>query len=139
MIMSKHHIAEEQMVYAKVLNLGMKVGLASLVISFALYVLGIMEPHIPLQDLPKYWKLPVHEYLKQTNIHQGWSWLYMLNKGDFLNFIGIAFLAGVSIICYLSIIPSLFRKKDTIYAVLAIIEVAVLVLAASGLLKGGGH
>lgn len=137
--MSKHHVTEEQMVYAKVLNLGMKVGLAALVISFALYVLGIMEPHIPLQDLPKYWKLPVHEYLKQTNIHQGWSWLYMLNKGDFLNFIGIAFLAGVSIICYLSIIPSLFRKKDTIYAVLAIVEVAVLALAASGLLKGGGH
>jgi hypothetical protein len=139
MIMSEHHVTEEQLVYAKVLNLGMKVGLAALVISFALYVLGIMEPHIPLQDLPKYWKLPVHEYLKQTNIHQGWSWLYMLNKGDFLNFIGIAFLAGVSIICYLSIIPSLFRKKDIIYAVLAIVEVAVLVLAASGVLKGGGH
>jgi hypothetical protein len=139
MIMSEHHVTEEQLVYAKVLNLGMKVGLAALVISFALYVLGIMEPHIPLQDLPKYWTLPVHEYLKQTNIHQGWSWLYMLNKGDFLNFVGIAFLAGVSIICYLSIIPSLFRKKDIIYAVLAIVEVAVLVLAASGVLKGGGH
>ena len=137
--MTKYHVTEEQIAYAKILDLGMKVGLCALVISFGLYVLGIVEPHIPLQDLPKYWKLPVHEYLKQTNIHQGWSWLYMLNKGDFLNFIGIAFLAGVSIICYLRIIPSLFRKKDTIYAFLAIAEVVVLVLAASGLLKSGGH
>jgi len=137
--MSNYHVTEEQIAYAKILDLGMKVGLCALVISFGLYVLGIVEPHIPLQDLPKYWKLPVHEYLKQTNIHQGWSWLYMLNKGDFLNFIGIAFLAGVSIICYLRIIPSLFRKKDTIYAFLAIAEVVVLVLAASGLLKSGGH
>ena len=69
----------------------------------------------------------------------GWSWLHLLNKGDFLNFVGIAFLSGVSIICYLAIIPSLFRKKDTIYAMLAIAEVLVLVLAASGVLKAGGH
>ena len=137
--MSKYHVTEEQIVYAKILDLGMKIGLCALVISFGLYVLGIMEPYVPLQDLPKYWKLPVHEYLKQANIHEGWSWLYMLNKGDFLNFVGIAFLAGVSIICYLRVIPSLFQKKDFIYAFLAIAEVTVLVLAASGLLKGGGH
>jgi|Napbiome12C3dose_1001474.scaffolds.fasta_scaffold02398_1 hypothetical protein len=138
--MSKHqYVTEEQIAYAKILDLGMKVGLLLLIISFALYVFGILTPHVPLADLPKYWKLPVHEYLVQTDIHQGWSWLYMLNKGDFLNFVGIAFLAGVSIICYLRVIPSLFRKGDTIYAFLAIAEVLVLVLAASGVLKSGGH
>ena len=137
--MTKYHVTEEQIAYAKVLDLGMKLGLVALVISFGIYVLGIFDPYVPLQDLPKYWKLPVHEYLKQANIHQGWSWLHLLNKGDFLNFVGIAFLSGVSIICYLSIIPALFRKKDTIYALLAIAEVLVLVLAASGVLKAGGH
>ena len=137
--MTKYHVTEEQIAYAKVLDLGMKLGLVALVISFGIYVLGIFDPYVPLQDLPKYWKLPVHEYLKQANIHQGWSWLHLLNKGDFLNFVGIAFLSGVSIICYLAIIPSLFRKKDTIYAMLAIAEVLVLVLAASGVLKAGGH
>ncbi len=137
--MTKYHVTEEQIAYAKVLDLGMKLGLVALVISFGIYVLGIFDPYVPLQDLPKYWKLPVHEYLKQANIHQGWSWLHLLNKGDFLNFVGIAFLSGVSIICYLAIIPSLFRKKDTIYALLAIAEVLVLVLAASGVLKAGGH
>jgi len=137
--MSKYHVTEEQIAYAKILDLGMKIGLCALVISFGMYVLGILEPHVPLNDLPKYWKLPVHDYLQQTNIGQGWSWLYMLNKGDFLNFVGIAFLAGVSIVCYLRVIPMLFRKGDTIYAFLAIAEVSVLVLAASGLLKSGGH
>jgi len=33
----------------------------------------------------------------------------------------------------------LFRKKDTVYGILAILEVLVLVLAASGILKAGGH
>ena len=83
--------------------------------------------------------MPVKEYLKATNIHIGWSWIYLLGKGDFLNFMGIAFLSGITIICYMRIIPILFRKKDTVYAVLAIIEVLVLTLAASGVLKAGGH
>jgi phosphoglycerol transferase MdoB-like AlkP superfamily enzyme len=138
--MSKHqNVTEEQIAYAKILDLGMKAGLLLLIISFSLYVFGILTPHIPLEDLPKYWKLPVNEYLKQTGIHTGWSWLHLLGQGDFLNFVGIAFLAGVSIICYLRVIPSLFRKGDTIYAFLAIAEVVVLVLAASGVLKAGGH
>ena len=138
--MSKHqYVTEEQIAYAKILDLGMKLGLLLLVISFAIYVFGIFTPHVPLEDLPKYWKLSVHDYLQQTGIEPGWAWLSMLHKGDFLNFLGIAFLAGVSIICYISIIPTLFRKGDTIYAFLAIAEVLVLVLAASGILKSGGH
>ncbi|MBA4371655.1 MAG: hypothetical protein C0402_02200 [Thermodesulfovibrio sp.] len=136
---TKVKASEEQVAYAKLLDLGMKMGLIMLVISFAVYLTGLLTPHVPVNDLPKYWSMPVKEYLAATNIHTGWSWVYQVGKGDFLNFIGIAFLSGVTIICYLRIIPILFRKKDTLYGVLAIIEVLVLVLAASGVLKSGGH
>ena len=130
---------EEQIAYAKLLDLGMKVGLLSLIITFIVYITGILAPHVPVNDLPKYWGMPVKQYLHATNIHPGWSWLGMLGKGDFINFVGIAFLAGVTMICYIRIIPILFRKKDSFYGILAIIEVLVLALAASGLLKAGGH
>lgn len=130
---------EEQLAYAKLLDVGMKVGLIMLVITFVIYLLNALTPHIPVNDLPKYWSMPVNEYLKATDIHTGWSWLYQLGKGDFLNFVGIAFLSGVTILCYMRIIPILFRKKDTVYGILAVIEVLVLVLAASGILKAGGH
>ena len=130
---------EEQLAYAKLLDVGMKVGLIMLVITFVIYLLGALTPHISVNDLPKYWGMPVKDYLKATDIHTGWSWLYMIGKGDFLNFLGIAFLSGVTILCYLRIIPILFRKKDTVYGILAVIEVLVLVLAASGILKAGGH
>ena len=130
---------EEQMAYAKLLDLGMKAGLLALIVTFLVYVAGILSPHVPVNDLPKYWSMPVKQYLAATNIHPGWSWLGMVAKGDFLNFIGIAFLAGVTIICYLRIIPILFRKRDTVYGILAVLEVMVLVLAASGILKAGGH
>ena len=63
----------------------------------------------------------------------------MLGKGDFLNFVGIAFLAGITIPCYMRIAPILFRKKDTVYGIIAIIEVLVLSIAASGIMKAGGH
>jgi hypothetical protein len=38
------------------------------------------------------------------------------------------------VICYVAIIPFLLRDKDIIYATMAMIEVAVLVFAASGIL-----
>ena len=137
--MGKLRATEEQLAYAKLLDFGMKLGLLALIITFIVYLSGILTPYIPVNDLPRYWGMSVHENLEATGIHPGWSWLNMLGKGDFLNFVGIAFLAGVTILCYLRILPILFRKKDTVYGILAILEVLVLVLAASGILKAGGH
>ena len=136
---NKRKATEEQLVYAKVLDQGMKFGLLAIIITFIIYVIGVLDPHIPVNDLPKYWSMPVHKYLQATAIHPGWFWLGMLGKGDFLNFIGIAFLAGVTILCYIPIIPIFLRKKDTVYAVIAALEILVLVFAASGVLKSGGH
>lgn len=132
-------IAEEQLAYAQVLDLGMKLGLLLLLVTFVLYVSGLVTPHIPVEELPRYWSLSVKEYLAVTGIQTGWGWLHMLGKGDFLNFLGITFLAAVAIVCYLAVSPIFFRKRDRIYGWLAVIEVLVLVLAASGVLKSGGH
>jgi hypothetical protein len=132
-------LAEEQITYAQWLDGGMKAGLLVLVVTFALYVAGALAPHVPVADLPRYWSLPVKEYLAATGIHAGWGWLFMLGKGDFLNFVGIAFLSGVTIACYLAVTPIFLRKKDRVYALLAIVEVLVLALAASGVLRSGGH
>ena len=129
----------EQLAYATILDKGMKIGFLMLVFSFIIYLTGIFPAYIPVNDLPKYWTMPVHKYLEATGIHPGWFWLGLLGKGDFLNFAGIAFLAGVTAVCYIRIIPILFRKKDIAFGVIAILEVIVLVLAASGLLKSGGH
>jgi len=50
---TKLKASEEQVAYAKLLDIGMKVGLLMLVISFALYLLGIFTPHVPVSELPK--------------------------------------------------------------------------------------
>ncbi len=127
----------EQIRYAGVLEKGMFVGLMCLLVTFALYVFGIMEPHIPLDELAEHWTKNVDEYLAATEIEAGWAWVPMVGYGDFVNFIGIAILAGVTVPCYISILPSLIKKKDTIYAVIALVEIVVLLTAASGIIVVG--
>lgn len=130
---------EEQILYANILNKGMLFGLIGLVVTFIIYGAGILEPKIPLEQVQNYWVMPVSDYLEQSGLHAGWAWLGKLGYGDMLNFLPIAFLSLLTIICYLAILPGLVRKKDTPYVVLAIIEVVVLVVAASGVLGSGGH
>jgi hypothetical protein len=135
----------EQLLYAKVLQIGMFTGLVILFITFGLYVSGILAPAVPLEQVPNYWQQGVHEYLEAVNhdhLHMdhpptGWAWITMLQKSDFLNFVGIAILGGVTIICYLAIVPTLVRKKDNAYLAMTVLEVIVLSLAASGILAVG--
>jgi hypothetical protein len=143
---SKIKATEEQRAYAYLLDWGMKIGLAILVVSFGMYLAGIVKPYVPVENLVNGdWKLPVHGkegqpgYLEKNHIQAGWWWITQLKYGDFQNFLGIAFLAGVTIVCYLRVIPILLAKKDRVYALFALLEVLVLSLAASGLLRGGGH
>jgi hypothetical protein len=131
--------SEEQVLYGKILNKGMLVGLLGLIVTFIVYGAGILAPRIPLGQVQNYWVMPVDKYLELSGIHAGWAWIGKLGHGDMLNLLPIAFLSGLTIVCYLAIIPGLMRKKDTAYVVLAIVEVIVLCVAASGILGTGGH
>jgi len=129
----------EQILYAKVLEKGMYFGLLLLIITYVIYVFGIVKPYVPLADVPKYWSMPVSQYLHDANIPHGWGWISMVYFSDFLNFIPVAMLAGVTIICFLCTAPVLFRQNDKLYGVLALVEAAILCVAASGILGTGGH
>ncbi|MBI5253708.1 MAG: hypothetical protein HY930_04835 [Euryarchaeota archaeon] len=137
--MVEGRIAEEQAAYANILNIGMYLGLLALIVTFMVYVSGMLQSFVPVEELPKYWGMKAKDYVHALNAPTGWRWVAMIGKGDYLNFIGIAFLAGLTILCYLAILPILIRKKDTSYVVIAVFEVIVLLLAASGILKAGGH
>lgn len=136
---------EEQILYAGILGKGMLVGLVLMFVTFALYVFGIMEPAIPINEISGYWSQDVHSYLVAINnnflhldhLPTGWSWVHFINKGDFINFVPIAILSGVTILCYAAIAPGLFRRGDKAYAIMAIAEVVILTAAASGILAVG--
>ncbi len=138
-------VKDEQLLYARILETGVYIGLTILVVTFALYVFGVVEPAVPLEDLPTYWSMNVHDYLSTINaehLHRahlvtGWSWIAVLNKGDYLNFSGIVLLSGVTVACYVGIVPTLLRKRDFVYAAFAVVESLILALAASGVLNVG--
>lgn len=129
--------SEEQRAYATLMDLGMKLGFVLLLITFTVYLLGLVPAHVPVEQLPYYWAMPAKEYLHAANVPHGWGWLKLAGQGDFMNFIGIAFLAGVTIPCYMRILPILLKNKDTVYSIIAVLEIVVLVLAASGILVSG--
>jgi hypothetical protein len=129
----------EQVLYAYLLEKGMYFGLLLLVLSFVLYVSGIVKSYIPRGEISRYWSLNVGDYLHTANIKSGWAWVSMIGYGDFLTFVPVAILAGVTILCFAAIVPVLWKENDRVYALLAVIEVLVLSLAASGILGAGGH
>ncbi len=127
----------EQLLYARILEIGMYIGLLVLFVTFGLYAFGIVDPYIPLDKISNYWSMNVNDYLEHAEIKAGWAWLGMLKYGDFINFIGVAILAGVTIICYAAIVPTLLKNNDKVYAILAVLEVIILSAAASGILAVG--
>ena len=50
-------VDEAQLTYAKVLDVGGKIGFVVLLLLFLLYVSGVVPGLIPIQDLPKYLSL----------------------------------------------------------------------------------
>ena len=129
----------EQMLYANILNKGMIVGIIVLLVTYAIYVSGLLPTFIPVEDVPRYWNMSVAAFTHELGTPTGWGWLNSIGTGDYLNFVGIAILAAVSIACYASIVPGLLRKKDTVLVIIVILEILVLCFAASGILKSGGH
>ncbi len=133
------HASAEQTAYANILFYGCWCGLAVILVIYFLYVTGIIAPYVPLEQIPQIWNHSVRHYLEANKVPTGWGWTSLLGYGDFLNFIGVVILAGLSIICYIRIIPSLFRKGDKVMGVIALLEVLVLLVAASGIVGSGGH
>ena len=127
-------VAEEQLRYARVLELGARIGLAVAVAAFALYVSGVLPGRVPLAALPELWSLPLADYLHRSATPVGWQWIGLARHGDFASLVGIALLATVSIACLAAVIPVYARRADRVYVALCVLAIAVLVLAASGVL-----
>jgi hypothetical protein len=130
-------VTAEQNKYANMLSIGRKSGLLIILVSLSIYITGIIPPRVAVEELPKYWGMSANDFMANTGLQPGWKWMSLYKYSDIMNYFGIAVLGATSAICYAAIIPGLLRKKDYAFAFIAIAEVLVLVLAASGLLNIG--
>ena len=116
----------------------MRLGFAALLASFVVYVTGIVPAGIAPADLPRYWSLPVADYIAATGAPTGWTWLARLGESDLLNFVGVAILGTVTIACYARVLPLFLRTGERVFAAICVAEIVVLIAAASGIF-GAGH
>lgn len=123
--------------YARWLAWGTRASLALLVLTFAAYATGLVAPHVPIDRLPQLWSLSSGEFLKRTGIAPGWGWAALIHRGDVLNMAGIALLASCSIPCLAAVIGAFRANGERALAWVCALEIAVLLVAASGLLAGG--
>jgi len=131
--------SDEQVLYANVLMIGVLVGLVIMAITYFIYLAGILPPHVDMAQLTQVWGKNVSEYLHETNTPHGWGWVYLLMKGDFLNYIGFALLGLLTVVCYTLLVRGYMQQKDWTYTAISVAEIIVLCVAASGILGTGGH
>jgi len=129
----------EQIRYANILFAGAWLGIFLMIITYFVYVSGLITPHVDMTLVTQNWNKGVDEYLKITNSPHGWAWLKLITEGDFLNFVGLVLIAVLTIFCYLFLIAGYGKRKDWAFVIITISEVVVLSVAASGILGAGGH
>jgi hypothetical protein len=123
--------------YARLLAIGTNTGLAMLVVLFGIYMLGLVDPHVPHERLPEIWHLPSSDFLELARLEAGWGWTARLRHADILTLLGIVTLAFCSVPCLLAVMPIYWRSRQRMLFAICGLEVAVITLAASGFLAGG--
>ena len=115
--------------YARWLDRMVRAAYVLTAVALALYVFGVLRPYVPLETLPSLWRLPLAQYLERSGAPVGWAWLPLVGRADYLNLAAVALFALMTLVCYLRVIPLLPRLQ----AVLALVQVLVLLAAMSGL------
>lgn len=131
--------APEQIHYANLLFSGSWYALLIMLITHVIYVTGLKGPYIPLQKMPLYWTLPVEEYLQRAEVPNGWAWIHLAGRSDFLNFSGIVLLLSMSLICPLILLSASIRRSDRTFLVLLALQLLLLYCAASGVFSCGSQ
>ena len=129
-----HHevkVSEAHLRYARWLARGSAVGFVVMALGFVVYVAGVIEPHVALEDLPSLWSQPASSYLAAAGIPGGWGWAGLVHKSDMLNLIGVALLSGCSAAALIAVIPLYARQRERLLVAVCALEVLIIALAAS--------
>jgi hypothetical protein len=125
-------LADDERIYLRVLVAGTAVCSVLLVIAFAAYLTGWLEPVVPIARLPELWSLPAEQYLAASGTPRGWGWLALADHGDMLNLVPAALIASIALACVAAIAAHYGRRGDRLLAAIAWLQVAVLLVAVSG-------
>jgi len=129
-------VNDPQEIYARWLERGAKIAFAFALGTLALYLTGVLAPLVPLDKLPRLWTLSAAEMMREAHAPGGWSWLHFIRYGDYLNVLGISLFALLALVCTARVVPAFLRSGERAQALLAALQVLVLLAAALNLFPG---
>lgn len=132
---SKSSHASDAARYALLLQWGTRTGLLVLILTFTAYLLELTDPHVPLRLLSSVWDQPLARYLQLTATPTGWGWVSTARHADMNTLVGIALLATCSVPPLLAVIPLFLKRREFYYVGFCLLQVLILLTAASGLLS----
>ena len=122
--------------YARILRFLSSAGLILLVGGFIVYSLGLLPATVSPEEATRLWHHSAAEYLEESGHGTGWSWIPELGHGDVVAFATLAILAGISIPALILLCVVFFKERDRVYLIIALLQAAVLLIAASGIFTG---
>ena len=108
------------------------IGLAGLILSavvFVLYAFGFLPTATPPRAVADAWSLRTDEYLAQTGVESGLPGLFAAPDGYALSIGALSLLATTSLPTLLALAVLWLRRRDWLYAGMALIVSGVLLLA----------
>ena len=119
--------------YARWLDVGTRIVFVFATVALVLYLTGVVPAFIPLEEVVRLWTLPADELRRAAHAPAGLEWLRFLHYGDYLNVLAIAGFSLLSLVCTARVVPAFLRSGERLHALLAALQVLVLLGAALNL------
>lgn len=125
-----------QIAYARLLGVAVLAGFVFLFAGFVLYSAGVPASGTPIDEVPELWHLSAEEFAERTSRELGWRWVRDIGQGDLLAFAAVVYFPSATLVVILIGGLLFARHKNTSYAIIAVLEAVVLLVAATGVLGG---
>ncbi len=127
-----------QLVYAKILETVSSIGFVFLAMGYLVYVLQLLPLSVPIDAIAANWHLKASDMQQKLHTPLGWSFTSgapaSLAQGDIISYLSIFYLAMATIACLVFAAVTFYREKNYIYTTIVVLQVVVLVVAATGLI-----
>ena len=132
----QRYASETQLILAGLYRYIAIVGFVIIAAAFILYVSGLLPGNVPVEEVKSYWHLDAGGYAAETGTPFGWDILKSLFRGESLSLGSLVFMAVAVIVGLIIMIAAFMKKGDRVFALVALLQTIVLVLAASGVVSG---
>jgi uncharacterized membrane protein len=132
-------VSKTQKRYAKVLSWVAAIGQLLVVVGYIIYLSKLLPMETPIERITQAWHLSAAEFTDELGIETGWNWLRKLSHGDIISYGAIVLLALGTNVSLLVAAVSFLQEKNGKYTLIVILQLVVLLIAASGIVSGVGH